>query len=245
MASPTLSRPQTQETCREASRICSRRARMPTIDSRCDKRNLCVFVRLRSSEIVSIRPIATMLTLPFKPAFSKDLPFADAWLLRFRGAFSGVDSMLNCRKKWHRPDSTGPYRTWPDLTRHDSIPDAFARAPTTFHGCKRHDTAGIAHFGLQLALRPDRSTDRGGPHHPPRRQTSRPRKQARGATELPVFFLAAYCTMCYRFTSLQFSSETSISGPTRRPQAVCTPRPQAGSPPPPSPHRQDLSGSPA
>ncbi len=201
--------------------------------------------RLRSSEIVSKRPIATMLTLSFNPAFSEDLPYADAWFLRFRGAFSGIDSMLNCRKIWHCPDLTGPYRTWPDLTRHDLIPDAFSRAPTTFHGCKRQDTAGIAHFGLETALCPDRPPDRGGPHHLPRRQTSRPRKQAGGATELPGFFLAAYFTMCYRFTNLQVSSETSISGTTRRPQAVRTPRPHTGSPPPPSPHRQDLSGSPA
>ena len=201
--------------------------------------------RLRSSEIVSKRPIATMLTLSFNPAFSEDLPYADAWFLRFRGAFSGIDSMLNCRKIWHCPDLTGPYRTWPDLTRHDLIPDAFSRAPTTFHGCKRQDTAGIAHFGLETALCPDRPPDRVGPHHLPRRQTSRPRKQAGGATELPGFFLAAYFTMCYRFTNLQVSSETSISGTTRRPQAVRTPRPHTGSPPPPSPHRQDLSGSPA
>ena len=199
--------------------------------------------RLRSSEIVSRRPIATMLTLSLSPAFSKDLPFPDAWLLRFRGAFSGIDSMLFCRKKWHCPGLTGPYRSWPDLTRHDLIPEALSRAPTTFHGCKRHDTASIAHFGLQMALCPDRSTDRGGPNRPSRRHSSRPWKQAGGATELLGFFLAAYCTMCYRFTNLLVYSETSISGTTRRQQAVPTLRPHTGSPPPPSPPRQVLSGS--
>ena len=255
MASPSLSRPQTQETFRGASRICSRQARMPTIASRCDKGNLCVFVRLRSSqivsdrlrssEIVSRRPIATILTLSLSPAFSKDLPFPDAWLLRFRGAFSGIDSMLFCRKKWHCPGLTGPYRTWPDLTRHDLIPEALSRAPTTFHGCKRQDTASIAHFGLQMALRPDRSTDRGGPICPSRRHTSRSRKQAGGTAELLGFFLAAYCTMCYRFTNLQVSSETSISGPIRHALVERTPRPHAGYPPPPTVHSENYFGSPA
>lgn len=186
-----------------------------------------------------------MLTLPFNPAFSGDLPFRDAWLLRFRGAFSGNDSMLNCRKKCCCPDLTGPYRTWPDLTRHELIPDVFSLAPTTFHGCKRHDTAGIAHFGPQLTVCPDRSTDRGGPIRPSRRHTGRSRKQAGGTAELLGFFLAAYCTMCYRFTNLQVSSLTSISGPIRHPLVERTPRPHVGYPSPPTLHSENYSGSPA